>query len=107
MELNGKAVLVTGGASGLGAETARHLARAGARVALLDVNLDLARALAREIDGLAIACDVTSATAAEAALAQARDAHGPARVLVNCAGSGRPSASSGAAGQWRWMPSRG
>ena len=88
MELNGKAVLVTGGASGLGAETARHLARAGARVALLDVNLDLARALAREIDGLAIACDVTSATAAEAALAQARDAHGPARVLVNCAGIG-------------------
>ena len=88
MNLNGQAALVTGGASGLGAETARHLARAGAKVALFDVNLDLARVVAHEIGGLALACDVSSAPSAETAVAQAREAHGPARVLVNCAGIG-------------------
>ena len=88
MKLNGQAALVTGGASGLGAETARHLARAGTKVAVLDVNLDLAQAVADEIGGLAVACDVSSAPSAEAAVLQARQAHGPARVLVNCAGIG-------------------
>ena len=86
MELNGQAAMVTGGASGLGAETARHLARAGAKVAVLDLDLDQGRELAREIGGLAVACDVADADGAEAAVAQARAAHGPARVLVNCAG---------------------
>ncbi|MEZ4661208.1 MAG: SDR family NAD(P)-dependent oxidoreductase [Caldilineaceae bacterium] len=88
MKLAGQAALVTGGASGLGAETARHLARAGAKVALLDLNASLAQEVASEIGGLAIACDVADAASAEAAVAQARDAHGPARVLVNCAGIG-------------------
>ncbi|MCB9158056.1 MAG: SDR family NAD(P)-dependent oxidoreductase [Caldilineaceae bacterium] len=88
MNVKQQAALVTGGASGLGAETARHLARAGANVALLDLNLALAQEVAREIGGLAIACDVADAAAAEMAVAQARDAHGPARVLVNCAGIG-------------------
>ena len=88
MKLNGQAALVTGGASGLGAETARHLARAGAKVTVLDVNLELAQTVAHEIGGLAIACDVSSASSAEAAVTQARTAHGPARVLVNCAGIG-------------------
>ncbi|MCB0093739.1 MAG: SDR family NAD(P)-dependent oxidoreductase [Caldilineaceae bacterium] len=88
MNVKQQAALVTGGASGLGAETARHLARAGANVALLDLNLALAQEVAREIGGLAIACDVADAVAAEMAVAQARDAHGPARVLVNCAGIG-------------------
>ncbi|MCB0084541.1 MAG: SDR family NAD(P)-dependent oxidoreductase, partial [Caldilineaceae bacterium] len=81
MNVKQQAALVTGGASGLGAETARHLARAGANVALLDLNLALAQEVAREIGGLAIACDVADAVAAEMAVAQARDAHGPARVL--------------------------
>jgi NAD(P)-dependent dehydrogenase (short-subunit alcohol dehydrogenase family) len=88
MELKGQAALVTGGASGLGAETARHLSRAGAQVALLDVNLDLAREVANEIGGLALKCDVSDARSAEAAVTQAREAHGAARVLVNCAGVG-------------------
>ena len=88
MNVKQQAALVTGGASGLGAETARHLARAGANVALLDLNLALAQEVAREIGGLAIVCDVSDAAAAEMAVAQARDAHGPARVLVNCAGIG-------------------
>ncbi|MEZ5668656.1 MAG: SDR family NAD(P)-dependent oxidoreductase [Alphaproteobacteria bacterium] len=86
MDVLGIAALVTGGGSGMGAETGRHLARAGAKVALLDVNLAGAEAVAAEIGGIALACDVSDPASAEAAVAQARAAHGPARVLVNCAG---------------------
>jgi len=74
----------------MGAETARHLARAGARVALLDVNLDGARAVAEEIGGLAVECDVASAQSAERAVAEAAAAQGAARICVNCAGVGTP-----------------
>ena len=88
MNLQGQAALVTGGASGLGAETARHLAAAGAKVAILDVNLELGLALAKEIGGLALACDITSTDSVEQALAAARAAHGAARILANCAGIG-------------------
>jgi NAD(P)-dependent dehydrogenase (short-subunit alcohol dehydrogenase family) len=91
MKLEGQAALVTGGASGLGAETARHLANAGAKVTVLDVNLKLAQQVAQEIGGLAIHCDVSSASSAESAIAQARNTHGAARVLVNCAGVGTAS----------------
>jgi NAD(P)-dependent dehydrogenase (short-subunit alcohol dehydrogenase family) len=88
MDPRGHAAIVTGGASGLGAETAAALARAGAKVALLDVSVDGARETAGKIGGLAIRCDVTSSDDAAAALKQARDAHGAARILVNCAGVG-------------------
>lgn len=88
MDPKGHAAIVTGGASGLGAETAAALARAGAKVALLDVNLEGAKANAEKIGGLAIRCDVTSSDDAVAALKQARDKHGVARILVNCAGIG-------------------
>lgn len=88
MKLEQQAALVTGGASGLGAETARYLAQAGAKVTILDLNQQLAQQVAAEIGGLALACDVADATSAEAAVAQARAAHGAARVLVNCAGIG-------------------
>jgi NAD(P)-dependent dehydrogenase (short-subunit alcohol dehydrogenase family) len=86
MDVSGHGAIVTGGGSGLGAETARHLAKAGAKVCVLDLDGDKAAAVGSEVGGLGIACDVASAEAAEAAVAQARDAHGPARVLVNCAG---------------------
>jgi NAD(P)-dependent dehydrogenase (short-subunit alcohol dehydrogenase family) len=86
MKLIGQPAIVTGGASGLGAETARALARAGAMVSILDVNLDEAQAVAKEIHGEAIPCDVTEASSAGSALAIAREKFGPARVLVNCAG---------------------
>lgn len=86
MDVNGQAALVTGGGSGMGAETARWLAKAGAKVALLDVDSEGAKAVAQEIGGLALACDVGDAEAAESAVAKAREAHGAARVLVNCAG---------------------
>ena len=88
MKLAGQAAIVTGGGGGLGAATAQAMAAAGAKVTLLDVNMDAAEAVAKEIDGLAINCDVADAGSAEAAVAQAREAHGAARVLINCAGIG-------------------
>lgn len=86
MDLNGKSALVTGGGSGLGAATARALAERGAKVALLDVNKAAAAALAEEIGGMAIACDVSDAASAEAAVAEATAAFGAPIILVNCAG---------------------
>ncbi|MBU6500083.1 MAG: SDR family NAD(P)-dependent oxidoreductase [Rhodospirillales bacterium] len=88
MELHGIAALVTGGASGLGAATATALAQAGAKVAVIDLNMAAAQAMAARIGGLALACDVADSDAAEQAVARAAAAHGPARVLVNCAGVG-------------------
>ena len=88
MNINGHAAIVTGGASGLGAATATALAGAGAKVICMDVNLDAARAVAQKIGGHALRCDVTDAEQSAAALAQARDRQGIARVLVNCAGVG-------------------
>ena len=86
MDANGAAAIVTGGGSGLGQATAAALARAGAKVALLDINEEAARSAADSIGGIAIACDVADAASAEAAVARAAAAHGPARILVNCAG---------------------
>lgn len=88
MNIQGHAALVTGGASGLGEATARELARLGARVAVLDVNLELAQQVAADIGGIALKCDITSADSATAAVAQAAEAHGPARILMNIAGIG-------------------
>lgn len=86
MHLNGIAALVTGGGSGLGAATARALTEGGAKVALLDFNEEGAKAVASEIGGLAIKCDVSSAEDGERAVEEAERAHGPARILINCAG---------------------
>ena len=88
MEIKGQAAIVTGGGSGLGAATARALAAAGARVAVLDINEKAAAEMAADIKGVAIACDVADATSGEAAVTKAAEVHGPARILVNCAGVG-------------------
>lgn len=88
MDVTGVAAVVTGGASGLGRATAVALIEAGAKVALLDRNADLAQKTAKEIGAVAVACDVTSDESAAAAFAAARDANGPARICVNCAGIG-------------------
>jgi NAD(P)-dependent dehydrogenase (short-subunit alcohol dehydrogenase family) len=86
MDINRQSAVVTGGASGLGAATARALAAAGAKVAVIDYNEDGAVAIADEIGGIGIGCDVSNGDAAEQAMARAAEAHGPARILVNCAG---------------------
>ncbi len=86
MQLQDQAAIVTGGASGLGAATARRLAKAGAKVAVCDLNTKLAETVAAEIGGVAVTCDVADSASAEAAIAAAAKAHGPARVLINCAG---------------------
>jgi NAD(P)-dependent dehydrogenase (short-subunit alcohol dehydrogenase family) len=88
MQLQDQAAIVTGGASGLGAATARRLAKEGAKVAVCDLNTKLAETVAAEIGGVAVTCDVADPASAEAAIAAAAKAHGPARVLINCAGIG-------------------
>ena len=99
MNIQGQAALVTGGASGLGEATARELARLGAKVTVLDVNLALAQKVAAEIGGLAVACDITNTESTIAALAQATSAHGPARILMNVAGIGSAKRIVGKDGQ--------
>jgi len=88
MKIEGQAALVTGGASGLGEATARELARLGAKVAVLDVNLAQAEKVAADIHGVACQCDITNTDSLAAALARAAQAHGPARILMNIAGIG-------------------
>lgn len=80
--------VVTGGASGLGAATARRLAAQGVRVALFDFNAELGEIVAREIGGLFCKVDVTRHEQVEAAFGRARAAQGQERILVNCAGTG-------------------
>ena len=88
MDVNGVAAVVTGGASGLGAATARLLAEKGAKVALFDLNAEKGEALAAEIGGIFCAVDVTSDESVDTGFAKARAAHGQERILVNCAGTG-------------------
>lgn len=88
MDLNGTPVLVTGGAQGLGEACALELAARGARVTVLDIQLERAQAVADRIGGLALRCNVTDPADAAAAIAAAREHHGGARLLVNCAGGG-------------------
>jgi NAD(P)-dependent dehydrogenase (short-subunit alcohol dehydrogenase family) len=88
MKLDGHAAIVTGGGSGLGAATAALLASGGCKVALFDINDTAAQAHAATIGGVGIRCDVSDPASAEAAMAAARESHGPARILVNCAGVG-------------------
>jgi NAD(P)-dependent dehydrogenase (short-subunit alcohol dehydrogenase family) len=90
MDIKGHAAIVTGGGSGLGAATAAMLAAAGAKVALLDVNMDAANAHAAKIGGIAVKCDVSDAASAEAAVKEANAQLGTARILLNCAGVGTP-----------------
>src|SRR5688500_5317644 len=83
---HGIAAIVTGGASGLGAATARALAARGVKVAVLDVNEAEGAKLAAAIGGRSLACDVTDERSLYAAIEAARSAHGQERILVNCAG---------------------
>ena len=88
MDISRKSAIVTGGASGLGEATARMLADAGVKVAIFDMNTELAEKVAGEIGGVACTANVSDDASVEAAFEKARAAHGPARILVNCAGIG-------------------
>ncbi len=99
--------IVTGGASGLGAATARRLAGLGARVAVFDRDDGGGAAPAREIGGVFCRVDVTSEPDVDAAFARARSAIGQERVLVNCAGTGNAIKTAGrdkASGAIRHFP---
>jgi 2-hydroxycyclohexanecarboxyl-CoA dehydrogenase len=89
MRLEGRIALVTGGAGGIGAATARRLAAEGARVAVGDLDAAAAREVAAEIDGLATELDVTDTGSVGRAVAAVADAFGPVDVLVNNAGNDR------------------
>ena len=86
MRISGAAAIVTGGGSGLGRATAEALAAKGARVAVFDLNPAAAEEAAKATGGFAAVCDVSDDASAAAAVAKAEEAHGAARILVNCAG---------------------
>ncbi|PUE28113.1 SDR family NAD(P)-dependent oxidoreductase [Limnohabitans sp. Jir72] len=95
MNIQGQAALVTGGGSGLGEATARELARLGAKVAVLDLNMDNAERVAKDIgaqfgNGCAVAvkCNVSDPDSMQHAIETAAAAHGPARILMQIAGIG-------------------
>lgn len=95
MELSGLSAVVTGGASGLGAATARRLAAKGAKVALFDLNGEAGEALAAELGGVFCEVDVTSDDSVAAGFDRARSAQGQERALVNCAGIGAAVKTAG------------
>ncbi|AXE65527.1 MAG: 3-hydroxy-2-methylbutyryl-CoA dehydrogenase [Alphaproteobacteria bacterium HGW-Alphaproteobacteria-18] len=89
MELNSNiSAVITGGASGLGAATARKLASYGVKVALFDLNAEKGEALAKELGGVFCNVNVTDEASVDAGFAKARAAIGQERILINCAGTG-------------------
>jgi NAD(P)-dependent dehydrogenase (short-subunit alcohol dehydrogenase family) len=86
MEMKNCAAIITGGASGMGAATARMLSQRGVKVALLDLNIEAAQKIATEVQGFAVKCDVTNADNVQAAINAAAEQQGSARICINCAG---------------------
>ena len=85
MRFEGKNAIVTGAASGIGAATARRLASEGAHVVVADFNEEAASAVASEVNGTAVRCDVTSREDVEAAVARVAE-RGSVDIVVTCAG---------------------
>ena len=88
MDINGRAALVAGGASGLGEATARHLAAAGADVVICDLNEERGGALAAELGAEFVRADVTDSDTVQAAVERAAALDGGLRISVCCAGVG-------------------
>lgn len=88
MQLEGLTAVVTGGASGLGAATARLLASHGVKVAIFDMNAEKGEAVAAELGGVFCNVNVTDEASVDAGFAKARAAIGQERILINCAGTG-------------------
>lgn len=86
MDVAGKVAIVTGGASGLGEASARALAKAGAKVAVLDLNDERAIGIAGDIGGLGLRCDVGDAKSAGDAIRIVSESLGTPQILINCAG---------------------
>ena len=95
MELNNSVLLITGGASGLGAAAAQMAAKAGAKVMIADLNADAGEKLAAELGGKFIKCDVSSETDAQAAVDATVAAFGALHGLINCAGIGPAEKTTG------------
>jgi NAD(P)-dependent dehydrogenase (short-subunit alcohol dehydrogenase family) len=85
MEISGKVFIVTGGASGLGEGTARMLSQAGGKVVIADMQVEKGEAIAKEIGGVFVKCDVSSEADGQAVVAKATSL-GKLMGLVNCAG---------------------
>ncbi|MBW4985641.1 SDR family NAD(P)-dependent oxidoreductase [Mameliella sp. CS4] len=88
MHITDKVAVVSGGASGLGAATARRLASEGARVGILDFDAERGAAVAAEIGGHAVQTDVGDEASVAAAMAEIVDKLGAPRIAVSCAGVG-------------------
>ena len=88
MQVDGNVAIITGGASGLGAGTARELAKAGGQIAIWDIQEDKGLEIAKEVGGVFCNCDVTSEESVVAAMEETKEALGVGRILVNCAGTG-------------------
>src|ERR1700749_4567996 len=104
---NSVAAVVTGGASGLGAATARALAAKGVKVAIFDLQAEKGEALAKELGGIFCEVNVTSDESVDSGFAKARAAHGQERVLVCCAGTGnavKPASRSKEDGSIKHFP---
>ena len=87
MEIKNCVAIITGGASGMGAETAKMLSQHGAKVALFDVNKEAAEKNAADVQGFAVSCDVTKSESVEAAIKEVEKHFGTAaRICINCAG---------------------
>ena len=95
MNIKNSVFLVTGGASGLGAATAKTLAANGGKIVIADLNLALGEALAKEIGGIFVKCDVTNEADGQAAVAAAVKTYGAIHGLVNCAGIGTAEKTTG------------
>lgn len=86
MDIQDKVIVITGAASGLGAVTARELAKRGAKIMLLDKNIEAAQAIALEIAGAAFECQVSSAASVRACVQKISVDFGAIHAVVNCAG---------------------
>ncbi|NMO02496.1 SDR family NAD(P)-dependent oxidoreductase [Gordonia sp. TBRC 11910] len=99
MDINGASAIVTGGASGIGAASARRLAARGAKVVIADLKADDGEALAKELGGVFVAVDVTNTEQIEAAVNKATEL-GPLKAVVNSAGIGWAQRTVGKDGQF-------
>ncbi len=104
MDISGSGALVAGGASGLGAATARALHEQGADLTIADVNAERGQALADELGARFVACDVRDEEQVQAAVDAAKEADGGLKISICCAGTGWAQKVAGSKGPHPLMP---